>query len=191
MNIKILQICIIALFSPILFASTVNLANVYGSSSQSSTYLPAYDSSKAIDDITTGTSWTHTQSEANAWWEVDLLDTYNMTSVTIFNRTDCCGYRLDNADIQFLDAGHNVIHTISQFGTFGISQTFASLDINAQFLRVMLRGTNYLSLAEVQVFGGDSPVNNVPIPAAVWLMGSGLVGLMGYSRKNKSQSVAA
>ncbi|BCG63794.1 MAG: hypothetical protein methR_P1525 [Methyloprofundus sp.] len=31
----------------------------------------------------------------------------------------------------------------------------------------------------------------VPLPAAVWLMGSGLLGLMGYSRKNKGQSLAA
>ncbi|BCG63257.1 MAG: hypothetical protein methR_P0953 [Methyloprofundus sp.] len=29
----------------------------------------------------------------------------------------------------------------------------------------------------------------VPLPAAVWLMGSGLVGLIGYSRKNKQQVV--
>ena len=34
-------------------------------------------------------------------------------------------------------------------------------------------------------------VSNVPIPAAVWLMGSGLLGLLGFSRKNKSQVVAS
>ncbi len=30
-----------------------------------------------------------------------------------------------------------------------------------------------------------SQVSTVPVPATVWLMGSGLLGLIGYSRKNK------
>jgi len=34
-------------------------------------------------------------------------------------------------------------------------------------------------------------VSQVPVPAAIWLMGSGLLGLMRFSRKNKAQSVAA
>lgn len=36
-----------------------------------------------------------------------------------------------------------------------------------------------------------TPSSVVPLPAAAWLMGSGLIGLMGYSRKNKSGSIAA
>lgn len=31
-------------------------------------------------------------------------------------------------------------------------------------------------------------VSSVPVPAAVWLMSSGLVGLLGYTRKNNKQS---
>ncbi len=34
-------------------------------------------------------------------------------------------------------------------------------------------------------------VSAVPVPAAIWFMGSGLLGLMGFSRKNKAQSVVA
>jgi len=33
-------------------------------------------------------------------------------------------------------------------------------------------------------------VSSVPVPAAVWLMGSGLLGLMGFSRRNKVQPAA-
>jgi len=32
-----------------------------------------------------------------------------------------------------------------------------------------------------------TPVASVPVPAAVWLMGTGLLGLMGYSRKKNTQ----
>ena len=33
-------------------------------------------------------------------------------------------------------------------------------------------------------------VSTVPVPAAVWLMGSGLLGVMGFARKNKAQVTA-
>lgn len=36
----------------------------------------------------------------------------------------------------------------------------------------------------------DTPSTVVPIPAAIYLMGSGLLGLMGYSRKRKAQVAA-
>ncbi len=39
-------------------------------------------------------------------------------------------------------------------------------------------------------FVGWNEVTHVPLPAAVWLMGSGLLGLMGYSRKKKRQSAS-
>lgn len=37
----------------------------------------------------------------------------------------------------------------------------------------------------------DESVAAVPVPAAIWLMGSGLLGLIGFSRQKKTQSVAA
>lgn len=42
---------------------------------------------------------------------------------------------------------------------------------------------------EINMLLGDSP-SAVPVPAAVWLFGSGLVGLMGFKRK-RTQSLAA
>ena len=35
------------------------------------------------------------------------------------------------------------------------------------------------------VFTEWSQVSTIPVPATVWLMGTGLLGLIGYSRKNK------
>jgi len=48
-------------------------------------------------------------------------------------------------------------------------------------------GTATFSAADVLTFTGN--VSAVPIPAAVWLFGSGLLGLFGISRRNR-QSVA-
>jgi len=57
-------------------------------------------------------------------------------------------------------------------------------------------GANYLGIDELRItslgdqfvmdnFTYNESVSEVPVPAAVWLMGSGLLGLMGFSRKNK------
>ena len=51
--------------------------------------------------------------------------------------------------------------------------------------------TTLTSIAQATNSGtpGTWTVSNVPVPAAIWLMGSGLIGLMGFScRKGKSKS---
>lgn len=47
------------------------------------------------------------------------------------------------------------------------------------------KGFNILGLSHL-AFTSGTPVNTVPLPAAVWLFGSGFVGLIGISRKKKS-----
>ncbi len=34
--------------------------------------------------------------------------------------------------------------------------------------------------------GSESFVSKVPVPAAVWLMGTGLIGLIGFGRRRQS-----
>lgn len=43
---------------------------------------------------------THTNSEMNPWWRLDLLDSYYISMVVITNRADCCPERLDGAEIR-------------------------------------------------------------------------------------------
>ena len=35
------------------------------------------------------------QTDVNAWWEVDLGEVETIETVAVFNRSDCCGTRLD------------------------------------------------------------------------------------------------
>lgn len=42
-------------------------------------------------------------------------------------------------------------------------------------------GDGYYSVSEIQAFGASA----VPVPAAVWLLGSGLLGLVGVARRSK------
>ena len=38
-------------------------------------------------------SCTHTNSDKNAWWRVDLQRESAIKTVTVWNRADCCGGR--------------------------------------------------------------------------------------------------
>ena len=42
---------------------------------------------------------THTVSEAHSWWQVSLSGTWDVTSVQLSNRADCCPERLQGIDV--------------------------------------------------------------------------------------------
>ncbi len=137
--------------------------------SQSSTYASTTPASKAVDGNTDGNysdgSVAHTNADANAWWQVDLGASGQLSSIVIWNRTDCCGTRLGDywvfvSDTPFLSTDTpTTLQT--RAGTWSNHQTTApspSTTISAtgaqgRYVRVQLSGTNYLALAEVQVMG--------------------------------------
>src|SRR6185436_7667194 len=63
---------------------------------QSSTYAPAQAAGKAVDGNTDGvfTNAASTNFQANPWWQVDLGSPATVSSVAVWNRTDCCQSRL-------------------------------------------------------------------------------------------------
>ena len=52
-------------------------------------------------------SCTHTYSQQNAWWRVDLGDDYKVGIVKITNRGDCCSDRLKNFEIRVGNDGND------------------------------------------------------------------------------------
>ena len=126
---------------------------------QSSTYPPTYapncfTADKAVNGNTNGVdnrcSMTHTLLNAGAWWQVDLQAEYQINSIDLWNRTDCCSDRLNNFDVRISRDGQ----TWTNFYYPGVAPTLLNTPINAvgRYVRVQLRGTNYLQLAEVQVW---------------------------------------
>ncbi len=120
--------------------------------------------SRAVDGITDGifanNSVTHTGNDSQAWWRVDLGAVHSIDNVKIFNRTDdCCRDRLSAFnvlvfnDIKDLDTkglpGVSAYYTAEKAGIL----TTVSVKRTGRYVRVQLSGTNYLSLAEVQVWG--------------------------------------
>ncbi len=133
---------------------------------QSSTY-PGGTASKAVDGNTDG-SWsnnslTHTNYENQAWWFVDLGGIKEIKNIRIWNRTDCCSDRLSNFYVFVSDdpfASSNPSVTVGQAGVWSAFITdypnpnvVVSPMRSGRYVAIQLSGTNYLSLAEVEVIG--------------------------------------
>ena len=135
-----------------LYGRAYNLA-IGTTASQSST-LDGAGPWRAIDGNGNGNWWngsvTHTTLEARPWWQVDLGVPRNIGTVIVFNRTDCCSERLSDFDVSAWDG--TTWQPIG--GITGPAQPRNDFQTNviSRFVRVQLRGTNYLSLAEVQVY---------------------------------------
>jgi hypothetical protein len=122
----------------------------------------------AVDGLTDGAfgdgSVTATNLDVNAWWQVDLGASYAVSSVVVWNRTDCCSSRLNDywvfiSNTPFL-ASDTPATLQNRAGTFSSHQTAApnpstaiTMTATGRYVRVQLTSENYLSLAEVQVFG--------------------------------------
>jgi hypothetical protein len=140
------------------------------SASQSSTFpgFPTAVAASAVDGNTDGSffdgSVTATNLDTNAWWQVDLGASATVSSILIWNRTDCCSTRLSDYWVFVSDTPFGATDTPdtlqNRAGTFAIHQsvtpspsTVIAAGAQGRYVRVQLNGTNNLSLAEVQVFG--------------------------------------
>jgi hypothetical protein len=136
--------------------------------SQSSTLPGTPPANAAVDGNTDGNfydgSVTATNLDPNPWWQVDLGVSRSISSIVVYNRTDCCGARLGDywvfvSDTPFL-ATDTPATLQNRPGTFASHQTTApnpstaiTNAVQGRYVRVQLSSANYLSLAEVQVFG--------------------------------------
>lgn len=144
---------------------------------QSSTYASNADASRAVDGNTNGTwagnSLTHTNSQFQAWWQVDLGAVYSIGQVNLWNRTDCCSERLTSfyvlvSDQPFASTDLNTARGqagVSSYYFAGQAGTSTTIPVGrtGRYVRVQLTGTNYLSLAEVEVVANNATVYDVGV----------------------------
>ena len=166
-------------------SASFSLANVLGANlaqnryaTQSSTLPGAPGAGAAVDGNPDGNfydrSVTATGLDLNAWWQVDLGASASVNTIYIFNRTDCCQARLSDYWIFISDTPFLPTDTPATLqnraGTYANHQTTApspsnaiSISATGRYVRVQLSGTDYLSLAEVEVAGsgGGPPVTNL------------------------------
>ncbi len=158
-------------------ARSTNLA-LSGTATQSSLFNNRF-SSIAIDGNTDGNGEhlaSHTQSDSEAWWQVDLGSVHDLSTISIWNRIDgntsCCSSRLNNFHVFVSDTpftSTDLATTQAQAGVLdlhfpGSANAVGKIDFDVnrsgRYVRVQLEGTNFLHLAEVQVFEKLPPPSN-------------------------------
>lgn len=144
---------------------------------QSSTYpIASASANSAIDNNIDGNfyngSVTTTNLDLNAWWEEDLGISQPIDQITIWNRTDCCNDRLNDfwvfvSDTPFLptDTPTTLQNRPGTWNSHHLLAPNPSLSIftngySGRYVRIQLSGTNYLSLAEIQIVNSSDVVPN-------------------------------
>ncbi|XP_025080329.1 fucolectin-like [Pomacea canaliculata] len=133
-----------------------------------STYIHLYTSEtadKAVDGNTDGNishySCTHSNDIYNTWWKVDLMGFYNITSVQLFTRTDCCWERLQNFEVRVSGTdpttfpsgeGQQCIYYGNQVALTGTLLN-CTRPITGRFVSVFKPADDVLTICEIFVFG--------------------------------------
>jgi hypothetical protein len=111
--------------------------------------------SRGVDGNTNGDwfgkSVTHTCNAAKVWWNVKLGEgLFMITKIVVWNRTDCCTDRLNGATLAIMkDGKQSAIKTLNAGKTQTLTFGAGIVGNNV----IVQQKNNYLSLAEVQVFG--------------------------------------
>ncbi|MFV0258243.1 MAG: discoidin domain-containing protein, partial [Acidimicrobiales bacterium] len=125
-----------------------------------------------IDGIWANGSVAHTNISAQPWWQVDLGSVQPIESVRLWNRTDCCGERLNHVNVFVADqpfptdatvASLSANPTVARYdlGPDALgNKTTVPVNVAGRYVRVMLDATQYLGLAEVEVTTG-TPLGGV------------------------------
>jgi len=108
--------------------------------------------SRAVDGNSDGLyrsgSCTHTNRANRPWWKVDLKATYAVDKVVVWNRADCCASRLNNFEV-LVDS-----QLCGKVRHARRSNTVSCHKKKGRSVTVRLAGRTYLTLCEVQVYGG-------------------------------------
>ena len=165
-------------------ADSVNFAYLHGVASANSEYYPA---SRAIDGDR-DTSWaaaSHGTPTNPYWLQVDLENQYSVDQIVlVFTHSGIYAGYTNVYNLYNSTDGTN--WNLIQSGTLYDSTTDYVYPITlndhnlTQFVKYeVIGGTHWAQLYEMEIYGNSSPV---PLPPAVYLLGSGLLGLVGFRR---------
>merc|ERR1712037_702902 len=117
-------------------------------------------SSNAIDGDINSFSCTQYRGGVDAWWKVKFGFLAKVSKVTIFNRRDCCQYRMVGAKLELLDADGSVVaDAVLNIGNGAGSEDF-TFNTNFDVAAVKISGkddsttdSTTVEIAEVEVYG--------------------------------------
>ncbi len=120
------------------------------------------DAQGGVDGFKDGTWGFHTQREKNPWWQVDLGKLYRIGKILLYNRCDACGSRNRFIEVYLSEDGRRFERVYRHSGRsfFGFTDG-KPLEVSlggkrARYVRLALKGVEYLHLDEVEVYPADS-----------------------------------
>lgn len=142
---------------------TANHRNLGGTLiAHQSTSYPGALAERAIDgnssNLWRSDSISSTNNGSTETWQLDLGGAAHLSRVEIYNRADDCGYRLNGAIVEFLDANGQRVgnaKTISGMGDGGYFTVAQNVDARHVLIT---HHDQYLSLAEVKVYAWNNQV---------------------------------
>jgi len=153
---------------------------------QSSTYSAAFPAALAMDGNMT--NFNHTGIELQPWWQVDLGGEYQVSSIEIKNRTDCCGDRIKRFRVfvsNNIIPGYSTAGSVYEYNnptglTNGQLVNIPNINKTGRYVRIWVDntgyGNNYLHLAEVKVLGccynNQDPTISISSSASSYTQGS-------------------
>uniref|UniRef100_A0A8C2IMW3 Fucolectin tachylectin-4 pentraxin-1 domain-containing protein n=1 Tax=Cyprinus carpio TaxID=7962 RepID=A0A8C2IMW3_CYPCA len=125
----------------------VNTAG-WGTANQSTTYKNSY-AQYALDGK--NYSCTHTYTQSDPWWTLDLMTMYGVNRVTITNRRDCCEKILASWLVKPYVTENNITH-ISSIPA-GATYSYSCRGMEGRYVTVNIPGAlKILTLCEVGVY---------------------------------------
>ncbi len=153
--------------------------------------------SKVIDAPSAAAEEFHNQ-ETHIWYTADAVGgglelvfdfgrAYDISTLHFWNYTSEA-YDVDNINFTFYDGAHGFQGSLSVSPDLGSSPGIRAQDIelaaplNVQYVTAILSGSN--RQVDFQNIGFTAEVSQVPVPAAFWLFGSAVAGLLVSRRKS-------
>jgi len=126
---------------------------------------------------------------------LNLVDEYNLQSFTLWNDINVNREGVDTFKLHFFDASDNLIQSSSILNA-PIGQlapqtySFASIiqgvsKVDLETLTLLTGGVGSRIEIRELAFNGEIP-SAVPVPAAIWLFGTALIGLVGFGKRRKA-----
>ena len=114
-----------------------------------------------------GNSCTHTGSDKDAWWRVDLQSDALVKTVTVWNRGDCCGGRLNGFVVKVGDAEDPKKNTVCG-GKNQISQgkhgAVECAGKEGRYVFIQLTKKDHLTICEVKVLAWQGVLRMITEP---------------------------
>ncbi|KAK2887366.1 hypothetical protein Q8A67_015594 [Cirrhinus molitorella] len=169
----VLVILLLTLFPVLCIAHLTGNIAFHAKAVQSSKGHELGDAEHAVDgnketDYMKG-SCTHTDSELDPWWRVDLKDVYSVSKVIITTRVDCCQDRITGAQIRIGNSLENNGNSNKLAVTLSTApkgtETFEFKSIKGRYVNIFLPGKEKtLTLCEVEVYAEKEELQSICVP---------------------------